>query len=63
MSRKLRQVPMDNKLSRLPWLYGQETYPDVWNILWTTLWKLWMRRSSLDCDMRLPLRRRTTRSS
>ena len=27
MFRKLRQVPMDNKLSRLPWLYGQETSP------------------------------------
>ena len=27
MFRKLRQVPMDNKLSRLPWLYGRGTSP------------------------------------
>jgi hypothetical protein len=27
MSRKLRQISMDNKLRHLPWLYGQDTSP------------------------------------
>src|SRR4051794_9493623 len=39
------------------------TSPRCGNLLWTTLLKLWMRRSLLDCDRRLRLRRRTTRRS
>jgi hypothetical protein len=62
MSRKLRQVPMDNRLSRLSWLYGG-IFPKVWNLLWTTLLKLWMMRSLLDCDRQLRLRTTTTTSS
>jgi hypothetical protein len=53
--------PYGQQVESLPVAVRSELWTTLLN-LWTTLLKLWTRRSSLDYDMRLPLRR-TTRSS